>query len=454
MDNSAHRSVRRAKLGLVHDIDSALKVIHARDATAARLARGLWGALRIGAAHLTKITQYDVQGICWGALPLATRTERSAAVIGDPHAAAALLGELLELLGYPRYAEICRGQTTRAILDAAGDADACAALVAEAWRDSGVKPPDTPLLAWGGSRGPIEQVVHAGAGRILEEAITAGVIDLRGADVEVRRANLVMRLLASPAENLPGSWYTQIFDERLSSWLTSGGSQTRRELLVRTRPEVARAPGDSECPVLPAVATLLHAGRGAGIRLTRNGYLPTALVRELVGLLPACADHQGGRGESSWPPLGALRYLLDRMDLLRRNGNRLVLTQAGTHGIEEPEYLVECVGMGLVGTDTSIRGVIEEAVFAALLLEDVALVNGLLDKAGTVVEEEGWDASNIGTPVIELAREYAWQFVHRLYVLDVVHTSEDRRHVGLTEAGRAVARFGLRARVMLREVPG
>lgn len=435
----------------MHDLDSALQVIGARDTDAARLANGLWGAMRAGAAH-PRVTRYDVQGVCWGALPLLARKPESRAIIGDRHQAAGVLAELLDLLEYPRYAEICRGPVTREILDAAEDVERCAELTTLAWQDSGVQPPDTPLLTWGEVRGPVEQGVHAATGRILEEALDRGLLDEDRADVESVRVGLAVRVLTSPAEELPGTWYTQIFDERLTSWLTVGGSQTRRELLVRIQPEVARPPEFSSSYELPALEVLLDWCTD-GLRLTRNGYLPTTAVRELVSMMPACADYpETGRGESAFPALSNLRQLAVELGLIREDRKRLWQTETGQELINDPESTVATVGEALVARDASLRGVIQEVVFAVLLLETTVDLDRLLDKVAVVVEEEGWGNGGRGVSTQDLSRDFGMLFLRRLHILDVLEVHDAGRRVGLTEAGVATARWALRARVMLREV--
>jgi hypothetical protein len=432
------------KAWLVHDIETAIATIRARDAGAARLAHGLWGAMRMSAAHPEKVTRYDVQHLCWGALPRLPA--------GGGPGAAAVLAELLELLGYPRYAKICRGETTARIL--AADAADRPDLVRAAWRSSGVDPPDTPVLTWGEARGPVEQAVHAATGRILEEAIDAGTLVLTGPEVETTRESLTMLILRSPAEGMPGTWYSQIFEERLTAWLTAGGSQTRRELLVRVRPEVAKPPKPDRCQELAPLQTLLEACVGDGVRLTRSGYLPTALVHDLVELMRACVDHPGkGNRESSWPPVGALRLIATELELISQVGNWLYLDPSAWDYFEDPGLLVMGVGERLVDRDASVLGVVQEVLFAALLLEDTVELDRLLGKVVTVVEEEGWaqPAGELDTATV--VREFAWIFLHRLHMLDVVDV-EDGREFGLTLAGEAVARWALRTRVMLREVTG
>ncbi len=434
----------------MHDIDSALEVIRARDESAARLANGLWGAMRASAAH-PRVTRYDVQGVCWEALPLLACNPDSAAIIGDRYAAAGLLGELLDLLGYQRYAEICRGSTTKRILSVAEDPDTCEALVKAAWTSSGVEPPNTSALTWGEGRGPIEQAVHAASGRLLEDAIDHGDIDLSSDKADDQRVGLVMGILGSPAEGgLPGTWYYQIFDERLTSWLTAGGSALRRELLVRVRPEVEHVPGPGVGEPFAALRVLLDACRGDGVRLTKSGYLPTEVVATMVRLMPACAEYTSRRSESKLPALKWLRYLAEKLDLLRQQGNRLVLTALGQDRVDDADSLVMSVGEGMVAKDASMRGVIEEVILAGFLLEDRLDPDRLLDKVCVVVEEEGWTNVDLGLPARHLAMSYGSMFMRGLQVLDALDVYRD---MGLTEAGRVAARWALRARVMLREVP-
>src|SRR5206468_4126188 len=115
----------------------------------------------------------------------------------------------------------------------------------------------------------------------------------------------------------------------------------------------------SPCDGFPALWTLLEACRD-GVRLTRSGYLPTALVRELVELLPARADvPDGSRGESRCPPVSTLRYLATDLGLVQREGNRLVLTESAGERTEDVDTMVKSVGEDLVAKDFSVGGVIE-----------------------------------------------------------------------------------------------
>ncbi len=436
----------------MHDLDSALEVIRARDDTAAKHAHALWHVMRATAAHPTKVTRYDVQQMVWSTLPQAHRSPGGDGAFDDLHATCDSFAELLDLLGHTAYAEVCRAEATHRILDAAPDEERYRELVAEAWRSSGVQPPDTPILTWLDQGGPVESALHAAAGRLLEEAVDAGTLPADGSGAAMR-VGLVMRLLTSPETEGEDTWFGKLLDERLADWTTGLGSQTRRELMVRLRPEIRRAP-DSDGEELPALSYLLSACRGPGARLTGSGYLPTTLVSSLIGVMPTCAElATAGRSESQWPPVKLLRELSTDFRLTVRNGTRLRLTDQGTAVVDDVDSLLMTVGERLVSLERTALGVVQEVVFAALLLEERMAPSRIFEKVAYVLAEEGWSSTD-GTDFGPThAAEVGGWFLRRLRVLDALDADWTARRVGLTPAGRAIARWGLRARVLFRRRP-
>ncbi|EWC63457.1 hypothetical protein UO65_1134 [Actinokineospora spheciospongiae] len=427
----------------MHDLDSALDVIRARDDTAAKHAHALWHVMRATAAHPTKVTRYDVQQMVWRTLPGAHHSPGGEGAFDDLHQTCESFAELLFLLGHEEYAGLCRSAVTHEILDAAADRPRYRELVAAAWAASGVWPPDTPVLSWADDGGPVETALHAACGRLLEEAVDQGTLPADGSG-EPMRVGLVMRLLTSPESEGEESWFARLLDERLDAWFTRRGSQTRREMLVRLRPEVRRAPETTE-ERLPALTVLLESCRGAGARLTGSGYLPTALVATLVEVMPACRGGAGtGRSESQWPPVALLRELAERMDLLTREGGRLRLTDQGAALIGDADSLLMTVGERLVTRERTALGAVQEVVFAALLLEERMAPARVFEKIAFVLAEEGWS----GEPGPANATELGERFLRRLWVLEAVDADPTGRRVALTDAGRALARWSLRARVL------
>lgn len=431
----------------MHDLDSALEVIRARDDTAAKHAHALWQVMRATAAHPTKVTRYEVQQMVWGTLPLAARRPDGAEAFEDIHETCEAFAELLDLLGHRDYACLCRADATHAILDAARDDERYRALVEQAWRSSGVYPPDPPTLTWSDHAGDVEQALRAAAGRMLEEAIDAGTLRADGAD-EPERVELVLRLLMSPDTSGEDTWFGKLLDERLDSWILGRGSQTRREVLVRLRPEVRRAP-EAAGYDLPALETLLDACRGRGARLTERGYLPTALVAELSAIMPTCRETpSSGRGESSWPPIRLLRELATDFGLVERVGPRLLLTDRGATVVDDPDALLMAVGEAVISTDSPAMAVIQEVTFGALLLEDRMSPDRIFGKIAHVLAEDTW-TDPTGTPLGEAhAREAGSRFLRTLRTLDALDADWTARRVGLTDAGTSIARWALRTQVL------
>ncbi|MDQ3403354.1 MAG: hypothetical protein M3548_08160 [Actinomycetota bacterium] len=431
----------------MHDLDSALDAIRARDDTAARHAHALWHVMRSTAAHPTKVTRYDVQRMMWRTLPQAHLRPGGDGAFDDLHATCESFAELLDLLGHESYAALCRAEVTRRILDSTGHDARFRLLVDDAWRSSGVLPPDTPTLTWSEQAGPVETALHAAVGRLLEEAITAGTLPADGGESPERVA-LVTRLLTSLGDDDKQTWLASLIDERLDAWTVGRGSQTRREMLVRVRPEVRRPPGVARAP-LPAVEMLLAACAGPGARLTARGYLPTALVARLAEVMPACgAVVTRVRSETKYPPIRVLRALVTAFDLVHADSGRLKLTSRGAAVLDDPHSLPAWVGGRMVTRDRTMVGTVEEVVLAALLLEDRLPPSRILEKLTYALTEAPWPESAVPVPSVSVARG----FLHRLRVLDVIEITRtedgDEEMVGLTEPGRAIARWSLRTRVL------
>jgi hypothetical protein len=104
---------------------------------------------------LETITRYGLQRFLWYELPRKWMTDLE----GRRHLAMAL-GRVLDLVGLPRYAAICRSPETDAVLAAyeRDDREGFAAF-RRAEERSGVHPPDLPELTWGPAMGMQEAVV-------------------------------------------------------------------------------------------------------------------------------------------------------------------------------------------------------------------------------------------------------------------------------------------------------
>src|ERR687891_149301 len=125
------------------DIDSALEVVRARDAEVGRNAEGALSALTAGEGF-DHVNQHFLQYFLW--YTLAKKFMASLDVKLD---IARALGEVLEAAGMPRYAAICRSDTTRECIEAAEEYGRGRKEYERAQQASGVEPPDTDVLKWG-----------------------------------------------------------------------------------------------------------------------------------------------------------------------------------------------------------------------------------------------------------------------------------------------------------------
>jgi hypothetical protein len=121
---------------------AALGRLRAEDERVASDAEAALGSLTWDQG-LQVITQHGLQTFLWYELPRKWLTDLE----GKLHIAASL-GRLLELVGLPRYAAICRGPETTAVLQAheRGSREGFRAF-RRAQERSGVQPPDLPRIA-------------------------------------------------------------------------------------------------------------------------------------------------------------------------------------------------------------------------------------------------------------------------------------------------------------------
>jgi hypothetical protein len=153
-----------------HDlVAEALDKLRAADAHAAGAAEAALGSLTWGKG-LETITLDGLQTFLWYELPRKWITDLD----GKRHITIAL-GRLLELVGLPRYAAVCRSPETIEIL-AAYERSSRDGFVAfqHAGQRSGVDPPDLPELTWGPVMGMEEASAFASTAAALELAVTSG----------------------------------------------------------------------------------------------------------------------------------------------------------------------------------------------------------------------------------------------------------------------------------------
>ena len=220
---------------------------------------------------LQTITQYGLQRFLWYELPRKWMTDLQ----GKRHLAMAL-GRLLDLLGLPRYAAICRSPETDAVLEAheRGGREGFAAL-RRAEERSGVHPPELPGLTWGPVMGMQEAGAFWSTAAALELAVAGGELRPGSRDWQGAQQAIARRHLAAARAELDGrTWLEVVLGERVGEWAHSRG-QARQALV---EPLSARLRGG---PVEAPLGWLL-ARAGEGIALTQKGNLARPVVVEAV----------------------------------------------------------------------------------------------------------------------------------------------------------------------------
>jgi hypothetical protein len=151
---------------------------------------------------------------------------------GDHARVVAALARAFDLLQMPRYAAICRSETTRGILAAyqAGTASGKAAF-RRAITASGITPPDLPGLTWGAGMGSHEAAAWTSATELLELAIASGDLTPGTRGWKGRQQELVRAHLNAPREELLGQPLAAvIISERAEAWVSRWRSPTRQQI--------------------------------------------------------------------------------------------------------------------------------------------------------------------------------------------------------------------------------
>lgn len=336
---------------------------------------------------LSNVNQSDLQHFLWWVLP----GEWHADGEYDRHEIAWALGDLFDAAGVKRYAEICRGQRTHAVLAAwrrSVEEGRRASDAAE--HEAGVRPPETDLLTFGEVMGPEEARVHAAVTELLEAAIVEGRLDPAARGFRGAARTTVERFLRAP----PGSEespVTRVRLERAAFWAHRlGDAPVWKELLPRLDAE-PRTPARPDLAVTEAAALLEAVGDG--VALTKSGYLPPALALALDARFGWSEDygHARPRGESEIPPLGFLNEHLQAQRLLTRRGNRLTMSARGGRAAGDPEELWKTLATPAPRWRTGFQAD-AVAITAALLLAEDGRTGKDLCEETTVLLARKWQA--------------------------------------------------------------
>lgn len=419
-------------------IADAIAKLEAEDAGVARNAEAALDWLTAGEG-LESLTQERLQHFLWYGLPMKwlTDTDHHRRVVDG-------LARAFVLLGLPRYAALCRSETTAEVLDAyeRSDAEGKRAF-RKADLTSGIRPPDTDVLEWGSVMGMTESDALSSTAELLELAVATGELVPGARGWKQRQEELVRAHLTTPRIELGGrTWLDGIAAERLETWLESRRSPTRRQVLEALVDDM-RAPVTLPDDVDDAVPPLRWFLRELvdGQPLTQTGNLGRAFVQDAAGRFGWWDFDKPPRSEDELFDLHQVRHLAQRIGLVRRSGRRLVLTPKGRATLGDDDQLWRVTARALL-PEHEFAAALGEITLAALAKRDSTPAGELDGLLALIVREVGWRATDTGAPPTEHDISWAWrQTTNVLRALTLLATGggwQDRSY-GLTPAGRAVA---------------
>ncbi len=386
------------------------------------------------------LTQARLQEFLWYSLPRKWLTDAA-----HHKRVAVALGEALELLGMPRYAEVCRSEVTREILMAweRDDSEGFEAF-RRARERSGLEPPDTDDLEWASTMGPDEFGLTDDIAATLEASVAAGDLRPGARGWKVAQRAITVEWLHRPQAGLDGSTPVRVIRlERVDRWL--GTRPMRRSLLAPVVSGLVDPPPPSEA-TLESVEPLrwLLERIGDGVALTQTGNLNARLVQETTAAFGWWTGLRGiPRSELEVHELIVLHDLARSMRAVRRKGRRELLTRAGVEMAGDRERLWRSVCRALTSRDGGFDAAAATLVLAILLREARPEYPDLSPAIHPVLEETGWHRRGAAYGSGLDVESASWGVAAALRPLRVLGSIEEgrwpERWVSLTEAGRATA---------------
>ena len=432
----------------MHDVESALQELSDRDELTGRHVHVAWQTLSAGRDDY-RPCQQDVQLYLWVVLPRQVWESTGMPPLPNWRPVADALADFFDLIGHPRYAAICRSDETELVLSAVDDPQRCAEFAELAMVESGIVPPQDLELRWLAEPGPVENQVKDTISRVLELAITDGLLARDADDFDTQQLGIASQVLNSTAPEESATMLQQLLAERLQRRSKRVRSQTLRELIVRTAVDVAKAPEEHRIvgqKGLRPLETLLKACAEDGAKLTGSGYLPTDLVGRLAALLPTAEGGGSRKSESTCPPVQTLRELAKTCGYLRKYKGRLRLTAAGGAVHDEDGTLFASVSTALLTAVEPLVAQVSEVVFTTFLLQDDIQFDALDNRIAQVLHETGWRMADHMLDTDVVMEDIVGLRLAILGDLEVLGGIEDSRRV--TEFGRTIMRAALRAQSM------
>ncbi|HEX6873544.1 MAG TPA: hypothetical protein VF163_20795 [Micromonosporaceae bacterium] len=391
-----------------------------------------------GSVDLAEVNGVHLLYFVWYQLP--AKWSAPAAELAEVAAAAA---ELMRAVGKPRIAELIDAPKTSQIHRAwLVDRSRAIRLMRTALAASGLVPPDTDLLQWSSIMGVAESKAHLVLGGALEQAIDTGVFVPGQTGWKRIQANLAEAWLTTRSVSFGGAQpLDAIHAERRQAWLDQP-PVARRAALTPILPALDR-PGRAEDTPGPLRSLLELVGDG--VALTPAGYLPTTLVATASQWYPEWLKYGRVRSESDSGALLQLRQFAEEAKLLTRRSRRLTVSASGRAAMRDPGRLDRLAAEAWLRSRNEFVDAVAEVAAAVLLRHDLRS-DDVVDQIDPVVSPTFRDAAGGPPSRLDIQRAYwSWLRIGRTlgYLPEAFEFDEPDR---LTEAGRAAAIAGLRAR--------
>jgi hypothetical protein len=465
-----HKASNGGGNGWDHDepgaiVDAAVEAIQHEDPDAGRWADLAANLLTFGEGYGV-ITQSRLQDFLWYTLPRKSPPEDWVPIVDGT-------ARLFDQLGLKRYTEITRSPTTDAVL-AAWEADESDGFdrYQAAMDASGVQPPGTELLKWGGVMSSEELAAYESVALALETAIVDGELRPGSSGWRLKAASITDQTLTQRVRPMVGSDRKPqrrldiVLGGRIDMWVSSAHPDPLREFRRIAAARIMDGPVPVE-PQPPAadltetaiapMAWLLEACRD-GVKATATGYLPPSLVREAAARFDWWSFDGQPRTEADVIQIVLLHEMATRNHWLQKRSGRIRTTRTGLALLDDPVVLWHAITAAL-GRQDAFAGAISELI-AHRLLEGPAETQPLSESDEltqllvTVLPAQGWQQGN--TPIgVESLRHAVHEPLREWRLFGLLHEESPRyaggRWVGrwmtsLTEVGRAAALAHLYAR--------
>jgi hypothetical protein len=416
--------------------EHVLPLLDARGGEWASNARSAWDSLT-ASGDVPVVTLHDLEYFLWYTLP--TKFLMSP---DDHRAIATALGEMLRGLGYEAAGELCRGPvTTHVLAEWGNDSRSGYRALTKALEDSGVEPPDTEALEWGGLMGLMESTVFDRAAEALEDALSRGEFTPGRRGWKRAQGEVMRRFLMTPLHALD-EWAPQVavWEERQEAW-SGPPHRTLRQAFIRPVRDAIRRPPAVPGAIADQMRPLFRLLEltAAGLPLTHAGYVPPSIARALVREFGWWRWEKPPRSEADVPQLMTLRELTREAGLVRRARDRLRLTDVGRRGLSDPVVVWSRV-VRTLSAGTDFAAAIRELLLVHLL-QGPSDCDAVLEAVVPVLTEARWTPGNGRELTRNMVSFNLWKAIRPMDLLNMVHAGEwPDRSLALTDFGAVAAR--------------